>query len=111
LYWPDLATHSIQSSNLDGSNFHNVITGLDSPTNVALDVKAGKLYWTSSGGVLTNQIDRANLDGTQFEALVAGVGAPFGIAVAPEPSSILLLLLGAGCLIHLAVGKPSSVRR
>jgi DNA-binding beta-propeller fold protein YncE len=103
LYWPEATTHSIESANLDGTDFQTVIAGLDNPTNVALDAMEGKLYWTSSGGVLTNQIDRANLDGTQFEALVAGVGAPFGIAVAPEPSSILLLLLGAASLVHFAV--------
>jgi DNA-binding beta-propeller fold protein YncE len=95
LYWPDLTTHRIQSANLDGSGLHDVVTGLDNPTTVALDLSEGKIYWTSSGGQQANQIDRANLDGSDVETLVSGVGAPWGIAVVPEPSSIMLLGLGA----------------
>ncbi|MDX1390642.1 MAG: hypothetical protein R3344_15740, partial [Acidobacteriota bacterium] len=47
----------------------------------ALDLTAGKLYWTEDG---SNRIRRANLDGTGVQNLVTtGLGGPFGIAVDP----------------------------
>ena len=53
--------------------------GLVSPNGIALDVAAGKMYWTDSG---TNKIQRANLGGFQVETLVStGLEVPFGIAL------------------------------
>ena len=79
MYWPDAGTGKIQRANLDGSNVEDVVTGLNAPFGVALDVPGGKIYWpvgTSSG-----KIQRANLDGSNVEDLVTELGGPFGIAL------------------------------
>ena len=80
LYWTDAGTDKIQRSNLDGSDVEDlVITGLDSPRGIALDVAGGKMYWTDEG---TDKIQRSNLDGSGVEDLVtSGLDSPFGIAL------------------------------
>ena len=71
----------VQRMNLDGSNFQpNLITGLDAPQDVALDVRGGKLYWTERGS-----INRANLNGENVEAVATEVGAPARIALSLVP--------------------------
>ena len=53
--------------------------GLESPNGIALDVAAGKMYWTDS---VADRIQRANLGGSQVETLVStGLESPFGIAL------------------------------
>lgn len=40
IYWTDGGTHKIQRANLDGSNIRGVVTGLETPSGIALDVPA-----------------------------------------------------------------------
>ena len=55
----------VQRLNLDGSGFQpNLVTGLDTPTGIAVDVAGRKLYWTEKTSNTTGKIWRANLDGT-----------------------------------------------
>ena len=82
IYWTDDWTNRIQRANLDGTNVEILVTGLDWPSGIALDIAGGKMYWTDLRG--TNKIQRSNLDGTQVENLVTnadGVGAPRDIAL------------------------------
>ena len=74
------AWNRIRRANLDGSHVEDVvITTLDNPYGIALDVAAGKIYWTDAG---TEKIQRANLDGSQAEDLVTvGVVNPRGLAL------------------------------
>ena len=85
IYWIDGLSMAIQRANLDGSNVEDVVVGLDNPTNLDLDLNAGKIYWTDSGAFgKINRIERANLaDGSGREVVVSGVGFPWGIAVVP----------------------------
>ena len=56
-----------------------VVTSLDNPYGIALDVAGGKVYWTDAG---TEKIQRANLDGSQVEDLVTiGLNNPRGLAL------------------------------
>ena len=55
-----------------------MLTGLSVPCYLALDVRAGKLYWTDRG---TGKIQRANLDGSQVEDVVTGLDGPVGLAL------------------------------
>lgn len=48
---------------------------------IALDVAAGKIYWTSLGN---DSIRRANLDGSGVEDLVINLSAPAGIVLTSE---------------------------
>ena len=60
---------------MDGSNIEDLVTGLDSPFDLALDVAEGKMYWTDG------EIQRANLDGSNIEDLVTGLDSPLGLAL------------------------------
>ena len=80
MYWVDRGTAKIQRANLDGSEVEDLVTtGLEYPTDLALDVAGGKMYWTDYG---TNKILRANLDGSRVEAPVTtGLEGPWGLAL------------------------------
>ena len=75
MYWTEAspADFMIQRANLDGTNIELLVTGLVSPSGIALDVAAGKMYWTDIG---TGKIQRANLDGSVVEDLLT-IGAVF----------------------------------
>ena len=94
IYWTDSewtdagGPQKIQRANLDGSNVEDLITRnvedpstseLVIPTNIALDVERGKMYWTDW---FTGKIQRANLDGSNVEDLIThGLDRPTGIAL------------------------------
>jgi len=80
MYWTDQnGPQKIQRANLNGTSVENLVTGLSIPSGIALDVAAGKMYWTDTG---PDKIQRANLNGTGVEDLVAaGLSDPLGIAL------------------------------
>ena len=68
MYWVDRTAAKIQRANLDGTQIEDLVTtGLEEPTDLALDLVGGKMYWTDR---LADNIWRANLDGTQVEVLL-----------------------------------------
>ena len=77
MYWTDSdwrvsETPKIQRANLDGSNVRDLVTGVGQPIGIALDLAAGKMYWTGPNhrdGM--QRILRANLDGTSIETLAS----------------------------------------
>ena len=76
LYWGQ--GERILRANLDGSQVETLFTL--SAMGLALDLGAGKIYWTESGG----SVGRANLDGSQVETLVSQrVWFPLDIALGP----------------------------
>ncbi len=83
LYWSTAITGptgDIMRSNVDGSEIETVVTGVDKPSDIALDVAGGKIYWTD---YVADVVRRSNLDGTDVEDLFV-VGAnlnPGGIAL------------------------------
>ena len=80
IYWVAATANSIRKANPDGSEVQSILTGLDSPNRVALDLDAGKLYWTEAGG--RDGIYRADLDGSNDEILVSsGLSNPAGISL------------------------------
>ena len=79
MYWVDRMTAKIQRANLDGSEMEDLVTtGLEEPTDLALDVAGGKMYWSDR---LTGKIQRANLDGSRIEDLVTGVYDTWSLAL------------------------------
>ena len=70
MYWTSAGR--IQRANLDGSNIEDLVTGLDSPRRLALDVVGGKIYWLD----WWDKIRRTNLDGSNIEDLVTGLDSP-----------------------------------
>ncbi len=55
---------------ITGLNIVDLVTGLQFPTAIALDVADRKMYWTDKK---MSVIQRANLDGSNVETLLAGV--------------------------------------
>ena len=79
MYWVDRMTAKIQRANLNGSQIEDLVTtGLEQPTDLALDLDQGKMYWTDRG---TSRIQRANLDGSQIEDLVTRPGDIWSLAL------------------------------
>ncbi len=72
----------VQRLNVDGSNFQsNLITGLDAPKEVSVDMVGRKIYWTEQDGIW-----RADLNGENIEDVVTGLGAPTGIILGTVPA-------------------------
>ncbi|MXZ01817.1 DUF5050 domain-containing protein, partial [Candidatus Poribacteria bacterium] len=65
IYWTDPGTGKISRANLDGSGVLDLVEGQGSLYGLALDVEAGKMYWSRS-----DYIFRANLDGSDSERIL-----------------------------------------
>ena len=82
MYWTDGDTGKIQRANLDGSNVEVLVTKLDTPSSLALDVGAGKMYWGAwDKDSRRGKIQRANLNGTNVRDIRKGLGYPWDIAL------------------------------
>ena len=72
----------VQRLNVDGSNFQpNLITDLDTPRNLVLDVTGGKVYWTETTEA-SGRVRRANLNGSGVQNVATGLVPPLSLAVA-----------------------------
>ena len=70
----------VQRVNFDGSNFQpNLITNLEAPDHLALDLTGDKIYWTEQTGETTGSIRRANLDGSNVELVKSLTSIPHGL--------------------------------
>ena len=75
------ADGKIQRLNVDGSNLQpDLITGLDAPKEVSVDVAGRKIYWTEQGS-----IRRADFNGENIEDVVTGLRAPTDIVLGNVP--------------------------
>ena len=81
LYWADSEAGKIQRANLDGSEVQTIVSGLEDPEGIALDVGSGKIYWTE-----WESVKRANLDGSQIESLGTVWGSDIALDVAEGKS-------------------------
>jgi|GEM_PF-4685499 len=63
IYWADNGSSAkkIQCCDLNGTNVHEVVTGLNQLWGIAVDEHAGTLYWIDSG---IEKIQKASLSGT-----------------------------------------------
>jgi len=83
MYWTDEEAGKIERANLDSTGS---IEFLVSPALtgaaycLALDIAAGKMYWTNTLG---NTIRLANLNGTSVEDVVSWASLPYGAALEP----------------------------
>ena len=76
MYWT--SPGKIQRADRDGTNAED-LAAFGSPRNLALDMLAGKMYWTDTG---TRKIWRADLDGSRVESLISsGLISPVGLAL------------------------------
>ena len=79
MYWTGHDFSSIQRAGMDGSDSVTLVTGLDFPVGVTIDVAYRRLYWAENGG---NKTQSSDLDGRdiQFVIELSGDFSPFGIA-------------------------------
>ena len=85
LYWTSPFEGAIYRADLDGTNVEPLVSGLDVPFDLALDVAGGQMYWnTESGGIY-----RASLDGSNVETLVVPEEAEYY-----DPESLALDVAG-----------------
>ena len=100
MYWTDwgadLGRGRIQRANLDGSQIENLVTGQGRPDGIALDLAAGKMYWTDAA--FMDRIQRANLDGTGVEDLLTGLSLPSGITLDPAVGKMYWTSHGTGSI-------------
>ncbi len=111
IYIPDDSNALIVRTALDGSGFVNRIcrvgpcTGgtvdseFDQPTDITLDLAAGKMYWVDSSGVVGERVKRANLDGSGSENLVCQAGPCTGGNINADMDS------PRGIALDIAAGK------
>lgn len=82
IYWTE-HRGVISAANADGTGRQPVVTGLEQPNGIALDLAGGMMYWADLGGPNPGElgdIRRASLNGTGQETLVSGI-RPVGIAL------------------------------
>ena len=66
IYWTE--RDKIRRANLDGSNVQDILTELESPKDIALDIHNRKIYWITFN-LHHSKIYRANLDGSNIEVI------------------------------------------
>ena len=78
IYWTgsQRGVGKIRRADLVGTNVEDILTGLEDPQALALDVAGGKLYWNEG-----HNTRRANLDGTRLKNIVRTENAPESIAL------------------------------
>ncbi len=76
------ADGKVQRLDVDGSNFQpDLITDLDAPEEVSVDVADRKIYWTER-----TSIRRADFNGENIEDVVTGLGELIGIVLGTVPA-------------------------
>ncbi len=78
IYWTNYTTDLIRRCNLDGTSVETIFTSTVSLYGMALDIPAGKMYWTDTSpesSVL--DVKKANLDGSDVETIWDGAGSGY----------------------------------
>ena len=82
----------VQRMNLDGTNFQpNLVTGLDSPTDIVVDTVGSKIYWIEKTSNSASKIQRANLNGANVELVKELTSVPYHIAIDATNSKLYLV--------------------
>lgn len=83
IYMSDLAAGKIYKSNLDGSNFADFRTGINSPIGIDIDYQENEIYWTTATSI--QKADLSNSDVAQMEDFVTNQpNEPNGLSIDAE---------------------------
>jgi hypothetical protein len=76
LFYLDASSGQIYSANPDGSDRKVIVSGCRIPDGLAVDTRAGHIYWTNMGVPSRNDgsIERADLDGKNRKMIIAEGG-------------------------------------
>ncbi len=100
VYWTNPVEEKIRRADLDGGNAEDIIVGAsaDGAVQIALDLSAGKMYWTGRTPS-ARMIRRANLDGSNIEDLVEmDPGNLWDIALDPAGGKMYFTALNLGTI-------------
>ena len=89
VYWTEMTAAgggTINSANLDGTNFETLATLLSAPMGISVDTAGSKLYWTNARG----RVQRANLNGSGITNVVDGLGSPGDIVLSNSISAPMM---------------------
>lgn len=78
IYFVDQSGNAIRSANRDGSGAVDILTGLNDPADLFIDVVNKKIYWSEPG---QDRILRADLNGTNVETFLSGLTSPQMMAI------------------------------
>jgi len=78
VFWTAGSTNAIYSSNLDGTNLTQIISGLANPNSLALDTRNNIIYF---GETNTQTLWKVNYDGTGLMLINASPGLTQGLVV------------------------------
>ena len=87
VYWTEMTAAgggTINSANLDGTNFETLATLLSAPMGISVDTAGSKLYWTNARG----RVQRASLNGSGIQNVVEGLGSPGEIVISNSISTL-----------------------
>ena len=87
IVWIDQTQNRIVVANTSGTPT-SYITGLNSPTGIAIDNLAGKVYWSNNLGAGLSEIKRADLDGNNIETIVGGLSTVDTLTIDRDNSKI-----------------------
>ena len=79
LYFADYWGGQVGRVGLDGSGVEVLAASRPNPNHVALDLAAGRLFW--SEGVFVGRVNAADLDGANAVTVVNGESSPAGLAL------------------------------
>ncbi|TUD19545.1 Low-density lipoprotein receptor-related protein 8 [Bagarius yarrelli] len=71
LYWISNETGSVQAAALSGTEHTAVLSGLSSPTAIAVQPEDGFLFWSDAG--ISPRIERSGLNGQNRRTLITSV--------------------------------------
>jgi len=78
MYWTDMAVFKIQRADPNGSNVEDLVSNVENPIALVLDVAAGKMYWADKASA---KLQRADLDGSNVEELVSNIQKPTALVL------------------------------
>ena len=94
LFWTDKDNREIVSSDLDGGNRVTILSGLDDPRGIAVDVSQNKMFWAEHEG--DGAIYWANCDGTDAEVFIGSLSDPADLVLDLENRMIYWAADGSG---------------
>ncbi|MCB9465253.1 MAG: hypothetical protein H6682_16325 [Candidatus Eisenbacteria bacterium] len=77
LFWSDTTIGTIERVAPDGSDRQTLLSDLDYPEGLVVDVDADRIYWVDAG---SSSLYSARLDGTDAVPLLSGLSSPAGLA-------------------------------
>ncbi len=86
MYWCEFSSGKICRAEMKtGAIPENVVTGLEGPVGLALDVSQNLMYWTEANA---NTLRRSTLSGDSVTTLVAGLATPNYLALDPVEGTL-----------------------